>query len=206
MTLAEQLVLLALDPLRGKPALGVVVSRLRRGTAAAILAELVLHHRLLAIGDRVAMADALPDYHPLLGEAGPLISRGGAPVSPAEGVRRVERGIPDLVGRVRDSLVARDLIHHYRQAFFIHRYPLRSQQALDEVFAALHRVIDRQQATLADLALAEIVDCCGVAAARLTSEKQFLLRRSLHEAEQRPVVAPELVAIRAIARAVEDLD
>lgn len=206
MTLAEQLVLLALDPLRGKPALGVVVSRLRRGTAAAILAELVLHHRLLAIGDRVAMADALPDYHPLLGEAGPLISRGGAPVSPAEAVRRVERGIPDLVGRVRDSLVARDLIHHYRQAFFIHRYPLRSQQALDEVFAALHRVIDRQHATLADLALAEIVDCCGVAAARLTSEKQFLLRRSLHEAEERPVVAPELVAIRAIARAVEDLD
>lgn len=206
MTLAEQLVLLALDPLRGKPALGVVVSRLRRGTAAAILAELVLHHRLLAVGDLVAMADALPDYHPLLGEAGPLISRGGAPISAAEAVRRVERGIPDLVGRVRDSLVARDLIHHYRQAFFIHRYPLRSQQALDEVFAALHRVIDRQQAQLADLALAEIVDSCGVAAARLTSEKQFLLRRSLHEAEERPVVVPELVAIRAIARAVEDLD
>jgi hypothetical protein len=206
MTLAEQLVLLALDPLRGKPAAGVVVSRLRRGTAAAILAELVLHHRLFAVGDRVAMADALPDYHPMLGEAGPLISRGGGPIAPGEAVRRVERGISDLVGRVRDSLVARDLIHHYRQAFFLHSYPLRSQQALDEVFAALHRVIDRNQAQLPDLALAAIVDCCGVAAARLSSEKQFLLRRSLHEAEERAGAPPELLAIRAIARAVEDLD
>jgi hypothetical protein len=206
MTLAEQLVLLALDPMRGKPAAGVIVPRLRRGTAAAILAELVLHHRLLVVGDRVAMADALPDYHPLLGEAGPLISRGGGPIPPAEAVRRVERGISDLVGRVRDSLVARDLIHHYRQAFFFHSYPLRSQQALDAVFASLHRVIDRNQAQLTDLALATIVDCCGVAAARLSSEKQFLLRRSLHEAEQRPDAPPELLAIRAIARAVEDAD
>lgn len=205
MTLAEQLVLLALDPQRGRPADGIVAARLRRGTAAAILAELVLHRRLIADGDRVALADALPDYHPLLSEAGPLLSKGGEPISIAEAIHRVERGIPNLVQRVIDSLVGRDLIHHYRQAFVFHRYPLRSRQALDAVFATLHRVMDGKAAALPELALAAIVDCCGVAGARLASEKQFLLRRSLHADHGGAIVASEdFRLIRAIARAAED--
>jgi len=205
VTLAEQLVLLALDPMRGRPAPGVVSARLRRGAAAAILAELVMHHRLVARGDRVAMADALPDYHQLLGEAGALIRRGGVPLPLAEALQRVERGIPKLVERVLDSLVARDLLHHYRQVFFLHRYPLRSRQALDEVFAVLHRVMENKAPSASDLALAAMADCCGVASARLPSEKQFLLRRGLHNIDPALEGRAELETVIAIAKIAEDV-
>lgn len=203
MTLAEQFVLLAFDPIRGKPAAGVRTESLRRGTAAAILVELVLHHRIAIVDDDVSVAAALPDFHPLLGEAVPLLARGGAPIPVGEALARVERGIPDLVGRVLDSLVARDLLHHYRQAFFFHSYPLRSRQALDEVFAALHRVIDRT-ASRGEMALAALVDCCGIGAARVPSETHYLLRRALAAAEQEPHGAPELAEIRTITRAADD--
>jgi hypothetical protein len=202
MTLAEQLMLLAMDPVRGRFAAGIVPARLRRGTAGAILAELVLHHRLLAFGDRVALADTLPDYQPLLGEAVPLLARGGAPLSIAEALDRIERGIGGLVARVREALVSRDLLHHYRQAFFIHTYPLRSRQAADTVFATLHRVIEAKGASLADHALAALADASGAAAATLPSEKQFLLRRALH-ADEGVVASTEFALIRAIAREIE---
>lgn len=203
MTLAEQYVLLALDPLRGKPAAGIVPASLRRGTSAAILVELVLHHRIAVSHGEVTVAAALPDFHPLLGEAVPLLSRGGGPIAVGEAIARIERGIPHLVDRVLDSLVARDLLHHYRQAFVFHTYPLRSRQALDEVFAALHRVIDGT-ASRNELALAALVDCCGLGAARLPSDTQFLLRRALAAAEQQPHAPAELVEIRAITRAADE--
>lgn len=202
MTLAEQLVLLAIEPVRGRFADGIAPSRLVRGTAAAILAELVLHHRLVASGERVVMADTLPDYQPLLGEAVPLLARGGAPIPIAEALDRVERGIGRLVARVRDSLVARDLLHHYRQAFFLHTWPLRSRQALDTVLASLDRVIEARGATVNDHALAALADASGVASAALAAEKQIRLRRAL-DGNEGARASTELALIRAIAREVE---
>ncbi|HVF35185.1 MAG TPA: GPP34 family phosphoprotein [Candidatus Saccharimonadia bacterium] len=203
MTLAERYVLLALDPLRGKPAAGVRADSLRRGTSAAILVELVLHRRIAVANEEVTVAAALPDFHPLLGEAVPLLARGAVPIPVGEALSRIERGIPKIVARVLDSLVARDLLHHYRQAFVFHTHPLRSRQALDEVFAALHRVLDGT-ASRAELAFAALVDCCGVGAARLPSETQFLLRRALAVVEQQPNAPEEFAEIRAITRAADE--
>jgi hypothetical protein len=207
MTLAEQLVLFALDPVRGKPAAGIVPARLRRGTAAAILAELVLHHRLRGDPERGVVADALPDYNPLLGEATELLREGGAPVPIDEATLRVERGIAKLERRVIDSLVARDLLHHYRQAFFWHRHPLRSRQAFDEVAATLRAASEGGKLDLAELAFAAIADGAGLAALRLGPAPHERLRQRLDGEIRGDVVeAEQLRLIRAIARTAERSD
>jgi len=201
MTLAEQYVLYALDPMRGRPAAGVSGAALRLGTAAAILAELVLHHRLRGDCSGGVVVDALPDYNPLLVEASALLHKAGGPVPVADAVHRVARGIPGLERRVIDSLVARDLLHHYRQAFVLHRYPLRSRQALDEVVAKLDEVIDGGPAGLHELAFASLVDGTPVASVRLNAEQRQRLRARLDADEGGDRVDRESFRlIRAIAR------
>ena len=201
MTLAEQYVLYALDPMRGRPAAGVDGAALRRGTAAAILAELVLHHRLRGDAARGVVVDALPDYNPLLVEASALLHRDAGPVPITEAIERIARGIPRLERRVIDSLVARDLLHHYRQAFLWHRYPLRSRQALDEVVAMLDAVIDGESTGLRELAFASLVDATAVASVRLTDEQRKRLRARLAADDPGARVDGESFRlIRAIAR------
>lgn len=181
MTLAEQLVLFALDPLRGKPAQGIPAHRLKRGAAAALLAELVLGKRLIAVGDgdAVCMLDTLPDVNPLLDEAGPLLAKQPVPVPITEAVRRLELGIRGIVPRLLDSLVGRDILHRAREAFVLHRYPLRSQQALGQVHERLRSIYEREHPDAGAIALGAIADASGVAAARMSTEDRFRMRRRL---------------------------
>lgn len=177
MIVAEQLVLLALEPERGVFARGVQPVRLRSGAAAAILADMILHKRIARSGDGIELADALPDFHPLLSEGAVLLAHGPRQRSIADAIHRVERGIGSLLKRLLRSLTARDILHDEREAFVLHRYPVRSMQALREVFEHVHAVEAGRNPQPAHVALAAIADACGVLDVRLSPEERMKVRR-----------------------------
>src|SRR5688572_28186336 len=111
MILAEKLVLLSLDPERGKPAPGVEPARLRTGAATALLAELVLHGSLSGNERGLVLDERLPDFHPLLSETTRALHGHPAGLDPADAVRRVARANSGLVARLINNLVARDILH-----------------------------------------------------------------------------------------------
>jgi len=183
MILAEQLVLLALEPESGAFPRGLDRKRLRLGAAASILAEMALHKRLArAVVGGMELSDAMPDFHPLLAEGTALLARVGRAFSADEAISRVASGISGLEQRLLDSLNARDILHDQREAFFIHRYPVRSMQSLREVFAHVHAVESGKNPQPTALALAAMVDASGVLDVRFTPEERFRVRRHLDPA------------------------
>lgn len=179
MILAEQLMLVALEPESGRFARGISQGRLKLGAAACILAELALHKRLARAVEGMALSDDMPDFHPVLSEATALLARVGRPFSAREGIERVASGISGLVSRLLRSLSARDILHDNRQAFFFHSYPVRSMQWMREAFSHLHAVETGARPQAPEIALAAVADACGVLDARLTPEERFRVRRHL---------------------------
>ena len=199
MILAEELVLLALDPYRGAVARGIDVDRLRRAAAAAILGELILHHRGNSGPDGLMLSDPLPDFHPLLAEASRIIGRHTRPLALEDAIGRVANGIGGLIKRLLRSLVARDILHDQREAFFLHRYPVRSMQALREVFGHVHAVI-AGQGTTQQVALAGFSDVGGVLAVRMTPEERLRARRQIDA--RRESANADLAALLDLAHAI----
>ncbi|HET7843460.1 MAG TPA: GPP34 family phosphoprotein [Xanthomonadales bacterium] len=197
MILAEQLVLLALEPETGKFARGLDRERLRLGAAASIVAEMALHKRLARAPEGMALSDAMPDFHPLLSEATALLARVGRSFGADEAIARVASGISGLLDRLLHSLNARDILHDQREAFFFHRYPVRSMQSLREVFAHVHAVESGNHPQPTHIALAAVADACGVIDVRLTPEERFRVRRHLDPDAQGSCVrnAPEDVQL-----------
>jgi hypothetical protein len=171
MILAEQIVLLALDPERGTLAPGIASARLRRAAAAALLVELILVQRLLPHAAGVAVADQLPSFHPLLSEALRVLSRSGAPLPAAAALHQVERKIRPLLRRILSNLVDRDILHEQREWLLRRRYPIRSMQALSEVFDSIHAALAGRGDTRSILLLA-LANAGEVLGARLTAEER----------------------------------
>jgi hypothetical protein len=198
MILAEELVLLSLDPDRGAVARGIDVDRLRRAAAAAILGELILHRRINSGPDGLMLSDPLPDFHPLLAEASRIIGRHTRPLAREDAIGRIANGIGGLIKRLLRSLVARDILHDQREAFFLHRYPVRSMQALREVFGHVHAVI-AGQGTTQQVALAGFSDAGGVLAVRMTPEERLRARRQIDS--RRESANADLAALLDLAHA-----
>ena len=136
MIIAEQLVLLALDPERGTFSPSISRKALAHGACAAVLADLVLSRRVARRGRGIALLDNLPDFNPLPDAAGKALAASDTGIDDAMG--RIARKLRGIERRLLASLVARDVVHDHRQAFVLHRYPVRSMQALRVVFDRLH--------------------------------------------------------------------
>jgi hypothetical protein len=179
MILAEQLQLLALDPDQGRYASTVNTRGLQRAAAAALVVELLLQRRLVGDVHGIQLADNLPAFNPLLGAAARHLLEFGR-ASPAEAVGRVAARMRALPKRLIKSLVSRDVVHDYRQAFIFHRYPVRSMQALREVFSHLQATA-AGRAAKAQIALAALANGVGILTARLSEHERGEVRRALEQ-------------------------
>lgn len=186
MTLAEQLVMLALDPERGVFARGIDVGRLRRAIAAAVLFELALHGRVQGDEQGVTATTSLPDFNPQLDAAANRLIAAGGRVPLADAVDMVRRTLGNSTKRLISALVARDILHHHRQAFIFQRNPLRSMQSLREVFDALRTVTRGNAPSHTAIGLAVLADASGVLAARSTPEELSATRKRLAEIANAP--------------------
>ena len=184
MIIAEQLVLLALEPEHGVLAPGIRRDALARGACACLLADLVLSRRVARRGRGLARLDDLPDFNPFLEAAARALPAGEAGVPEALALIAAANGA--LVRRLLESLVARDVLHRQRRILLPSRYPVRSMQALREVHQRLHEVERNAQPAPAALSLAAVADRCGVLAARTTPDELARMRARVAELRRNP--------------------
>jgi hypothetical protein len=184
MIIAEQLVLLALDPERGVAAPGIRRDALARGACACLLADLVLSRRVARRGRGIARLDDLPDFNPLLDVAGRAIPL--EEIAVPQALARIAAATGSLVSRLLDSLVARDVLHRQRTALVLLRHPVRSMQALRGVHQRLHEAARDPAASPAALALALMADRCGVLEARSTPDELGRIRGRIDEMRRNP--------------------
>jgi hypothetical protein len=184
MIISEQLMLLALDPEHGTIARGIDLGALQRGAGAGLLAELVLSRRVARRGRGIARLDNLPDFNPLLESASRALPEGELTVENA--LARIMRAAGSLNRRLLDSLVSRDVLHHHRRALLLHRYPVRSMQALREVHSRLAEVEHTAQPAPHAVALAAVAARCGVLAARTTPDERRRIDARLESLRRNP--------------------
>lgn len=202
MIIAEQLVLLALDPEKGLLAPGVRRDALERGACACLLADLVLSRRVARRGRGIARLDDLPDFNLLLESAGRALPAGETSV--VDALARIASAGGGLVGRLLDSLVARDVLHRQRRALLLSSHPVRSMQALREVHRRLHEVERGPQPTPPSLALVLVADHSGVLAARTTPDELSRIRARIADLRRNPdASAVDLSLLLEIAAAAE---
>ncbi|MDX5576986.1 GOLPH3/VPS74 family protein [Streptomyces sp. ID01-9D] len=117
LTLPEELILLTLDPLRGKPLCDR--THLRYGTAGAVLAELELQGRISEKRGRVQVVNPLDPAHPLLASLlrtlnPPSKSRFRSGTSAKAWIRQYGR---DAEERHLDTLIERGLLRRETRRF-----------------------------------------------------------------------------------------
>jgi hypothetical protein len=105
-SLAEELLLLALDDESGKVATWTSLS-LDDGLAGAIVCDLVLAKRIDLVDDRIVVLDDAPTGDPVLDGVLARIATRDKPRKPADWVSRLSRGIRDdvMAGLQRQGLV-----------------------------------------------------------------------------------------------------
>lgn len=187
MIIAEQLLLLALDPERGVFARGVASAAVARGACACLLADLVLSRRVARRGRGIARLDNLPVFNPLLDAAGKALPQ--SEVSVGDALQRIGAVAGAINRRLLDGLVSRDILHRNRSLLVLTRHPVRSMQALREVFDRLYEVVRTDEPSSNALALALMADRCGVLEARTTPDELTRIRDRIGTLRRNPDTA-----------------
>nr|WP_306673951.1 GPP34 family phosphoprotein [Tahibacter caeni] len=179
--IAERFVLLALDPRTGRLALP------RRDTsadllcAAGLLIDLLLQQRLAIDASQRWQTDtSLPSSNTLLSAAAAALSSTPPPAAD-DALRRVERRLAPLAGKLLEGLYRRDFLHRQRDWRFwradaLH-YPLRSLQARNDAVQFLQQACDGGSA--AGLGLLLLADLAGVMTAHLDARHHERANRLL---------------------------
>ena len=135
--LAEELLLLALDPVKGSVVNSAYWS-LRVGLSGALVAELGLAGSVTLVGRRFEVTGPLPE-HPVLAAAGrSLRERGGR--RSADQVRRLDRGVGGVWQSLTDGLVAQGVLGRRRDRVFlvpVTRHPVLRLPIQQEIVARL---------------------------------------------------------------------
>ena len=162
MRIAEQLMLLCIDPVRGE----IETSRNHVDidvlAAAALLLDLAEQKRLRFNADFVAIETNLPVSHVQLMAAAQTLGGHGLGMEAALDLL-VARMAP-ISRHLLDGLFRRDMLHRIRASWWPgsgYRYPLRSLQARNEAIMQVVAAIPPGAPTLRGLGLLLLVDLAG---------------------------------------------
>lgn len=163
MLIAEQLMLLLLDPKSGELDVRHDATDPDRLAAAALLLDLAEQRNLSHRNGQVAFQRRFPSGHPLLGVAGEALGAAGPGLPIASALDLIETRVRPLARALLDGLHRRDVLHRLRRPAWwpwaALTYPLRSSQARNEALSVL-----RNGTTLAPLrgdGLTLLVDSAG---------------------------------------------
>ena len=163
MLIAEQLMLLLLDPERGELDVRHDATDPERLAAAAVLLDLAEQRNLSHRNGRVAFHARFKPGHPLLASAGAALAGAGPGVPLASALDLVETRTAPVARALLDGLHRRDLLHRLRRPpwwpWAAWKYPLRSLQARNEAIALLRK--RPQRAPLRELGLLLLIDVAG---------------------------------------------
>ena len=203
MLIAEQLMLLLLDPERGELDVRYDATDPDRLAAAAILLDLAEQRSLGYRGGHVAFLSRFPSGHPVLSAAGETLAAAGPGLPLSAALDLIETRIASISHALLEGLHRRDLLHRLRKPawwpFGPRKYPLRSLQARNEAITALRA--STKKSALREDGLLLLIDCAGrlagfLDAAGHTRATAMLL--SLGQRRDRPDSADALLgALRA---------
>jgi hypothetical protein len=161
--IAEQLMLLLLDPERGVLDVRRDATDPDRLAAAAVLLDIAEQRNLSHGGGQVAFHARFPSGHPLLKTAGEALAAAGPGVPIGAALDLIETRAHPLARALLDGLYRRDQLHRVRQPAWwpwaAWRYPLRSLQARNEAMAMLRAGANR--APLRETGLLLLIDAAG---------------------------------------------
>lgn len=163
MLIAEQLMLLLLDPERGELDVRRDATDPDRLAAAAILLDLAEQRNLGHRNGQVAFHPRFPSGHPLLNTIGEALGAAGPGVPIGAALDLIETRARPVARSLLDGLHRRDHLHRIRQPAWWPwapwRYPLRSLQARNEALGMLRD--GARRAPLRETGLLLLVDSAG---------------------------------------------
>jgi hypothetical protein len=161
--IAEQLMLLLLDPERGELDVRSDATDPDRLAAAAILLDLAENRNLIHRNGQVAFHARFPPGHPLLFVAGDALRAAGPGLPLASALDLVETRTRPVARALLEGLHRRDLLHRLRRPAWwpwaTWKYPLRSSQARNEALAVLRN--DTKRTPLRAQGLLLLIDGAG---------------------------------------------
>ena len=173
MLIAEQLMLLCIDPTAGQFEASRTHADMDGLAAAAIILDLYEQHRLRYQSEHVVIEALLPTTHPQLAAATRVLA------GPVNGLT-VVAAIDLLVARLNplsqqllESLFRRDVLHRVRESWWPWsrlNFPLRSIQPRNEASAKLHIAATSSSNTLRGLGLLMLADLAGMLPASLSGD------------------------------------
>lgn len=178
MLLAEQLLLLTVDPAGGLVGAGANASS-RDAMARALLVELAAHGALALEGERLRVVDPLPQSHRLLTLS--LRVLGDGAIVPAVAIARLRRRLWEVRSEFLDGFVRLGILHELHGGLFGRfgrtRYALQSTQTRAELVTRLMRGAQTPSLDdLASLGLALLCEYTGLAEHFMGQESRLRLR------------------------------
>lgn len=206
MLIAERLLLLCLDPVRGTLHSPRPDTSFDALCAAAVLLDLHAQGRLRYARGLLRADASLPAAQPMLAAASTAL--GAVPHTAAEAMRRIEQTLRPLSRRLLDTLARGDLLHRVARVpglpFLGMRHPLRSVQAHNAAVHALREAARTPDDTEA-LGLLLVADVAGVMARCLDAAAHARANAALLQLEHLPADAPEgRATLAAVRRALLD--
>ena len=193
MLIAEQLMLLCIDPRRGDFEHSRLHADMNVLAAAAIILDLFEQRRLRYRAGHIVIESLLPTTHPQLAVAAQVLS------GPANGLAltaAIELLVVRLnpVGRLLlESLFRRDVLHRVRKSWWPWsglRFPLRSIQARNEAKAQLHKAATTNATSARELGLLVLTDLAGQLAASLSGDAHEAAAQKLMHLSAHTIVDP----------------
>lgn len=188
MLIAEQLMLLCINPQSGDFETSRSHSDMNTLAAAAIILDLYEQRRLRYRAGHVAIEPMLPTTHPQLSAAAEVLARpvNGLPLAAA--IDLLAARLNPVCRHLIESLFRRDVLHRVRDSWWpwskLH-FPLRSIQARNEATAKLHVAATGNSNTLRELGLLILADLAGTLAASLSgSAHEAAAQKLLHLSTQ----------------------
>ncbi len=196
MLIAEQLMLLCIDPDLGEFDDSRSHMDIDTLAAAALLLDLAEQKRLLFSKGYIAIEAIVPTTHTQLAAAVHALSvaKHGLPLDAA--IDLLTARLAPISRHLLESLFRRDVLHRTRASWWpwsAPRYPLRSLQARNEAVACLQKeAFSSAAASLRGMGLLVLVDFAGRLAASLwCSTHERAADKLLHLASEPPGESPE---------------
>lgn len=181
MLIAEQLILLLLDPDSGELDVRHDATDPDRLAAAALLLDLAEQRNLGHRNGQVAFHARFASGHPLLKSAGEALGAAGPGVPLASALDLIETRTRPVARTLLEGLHRRDLLHRLRRPAWWPwarwKYPLRSLQARNEAIATLRG--GARRAKVREIGLLLLIDSSGRLASFLDAEAHTRATASL---------------------------
>ncbi len=164
MLIAEQLMLLCVDPQRGDFNGLRSHADVNMLSAAALILDLHEQRRLRYKGRHIAIEAVLPTTHPQLASAAQVLAGPVNGLPAAQAIELLVARLNPISRQLMESLFRRDVLHRVRESWWpwskLH-FPLRSIQARNEASLQLQNAATTDSTSLRGMGLMMLIDLAG---------------------------------------------